>query len=809
MLLGWGRELMYAARRLRRAPGFAGVGIVALAIGIGVNAAMFGLIDGLLFRPPVHVADPDRVVRVQFTTAEPNGEPRPMWRANYPALQDLEATGVFQLVAGHTDATVSIGRGVDAIEAKAMLITPSFFPVLGVRPLVGSLRHSDAATENNLIAISEGFWERRFGRDPSVIGTSLVIGTSSYVLAGVVPNGFTSLQNEPVDVWLPLNDLASGYLSRQWRTARGSFYLDAVARVPSSMSIDVATQRASSLLKLSARGDMAPTGIIASSLISSRSTEKSREVRVSLWLAGVTALVLLIACANVGNLVMARNVARGKEYAVRLSLGASHWQLRRHLIADVCAVAIPGVLAALFVEYLVRMAIPKFLSAEIPLAQGFMDPRGLALMAVSSAVAISRVMLVSLVQVRPSRIALALRAHTDDGRGSAFARGVLVAVQSGVCVALLFSAGLFARSLTRVLALDLGVELDRTVQATFNIPRGSVAAADQRALYERALERVRAHPAVERAALATSHPFQSGMGSSPFTAGHSPRETWEGKGEVAYSAAVGAGFFSTTGARTLVGRDFTDDDKAGAPGVVIINANLAKRLWPGGGALGDCLFLDSGGDCLRVVGVLGGTWKLRALDRTKMTVYTPLAQTADVEPGSLLIRTRGSAGRTLDALRLAVQSGEPNAPAVHIARASDLVDGEFRPWRLGATLFTSFAAIALLIAAVGVYGVVSFAVTARVREIGVRLALGARTGHIARLVAGSGLGAVAIGLLVGAAGSLVATRWIGDVLYETSPRDPLILAQTAAILLGVAVVAVVVPVVRALRLAPAAILRSE
>jgi putative ABC transport system permease protein len=236
---------------------------------------------------------------------------------------------------------------------------------------------------------------------------------------------------------------------------------------------------------------------------------------------------------------------------------------------------------------------------------------------------------------------------------------------------------------------------------------------------------------------------------------------------------------------------------------------MAERLWPGGDALGKCLFQDDARQCYRVVGVLGGVWKLRALDRSKMTMYTPLAQTPDARPGSLLVRTRGAAAPMITRLRATVQGLEPDLPAIDVRRARDLVDREYRPWRLGATLFTGFSAVALLIAAVGLLGVVSFTVTLRTREIGIRLALGARGWNVVRVAAGAGLTAVAVGLAFGSGAALVASRWMGDVLYETSPRDPRVLAQTAGVLLLVAVVAVVLPVIRALRLAPAAILRSE
>ena len=808
----WRRELVHAARRLRNAPGFAVVAIATLAIGVGVNTAMFGLIDALLFRPPPHVTDPDRVVRVQVMKGL-GAEAEPWARESYPTFEALATTRVFDAVAAYTDATVSIGRGVDAYEAKAMIVTPTFFKVLGVRPQAGSLfgtAPADTLAEDRVV-LSHGFWERQFGRDPRVIGAPLTIGQSSYVVAGIAPIGFRALQDRPVDIWLPLNDYAASYLRLEWRTNTRSYWLYYVARVPTSTTVSATQGRANALLSIAAQGNArAPSGIVTSSIISSRNADKSREVRVSLWLAGVTAFVLLIACANIANLILARNVARSREYAMRLSLGASNWQLRRQLLADVCAIAIPGLLAALLVEYAVRTAIPSFLPMEIPIAHGLLDARSLALMSVSGVVAIALVSIVSLAHVRPATMAHALTTQAkDDRRGGAWTRNSLLALQSGLCVALLFSAGLFAKSLHRVLTLDLGVEMDRTVKVSFNLPRGSRTPAEQQALYQRAIERVRSHAGVERAALATSDPYRSGSGAGPFTAEKTQKEMWEGQGEVAYSAAVGAGYFTSVGAASLVGRDFAEADKAGAPKVAIITATLAQRLWPKGGGLGNCLFMDDSRECHRVVGVLGGVWKLQALDRKKMAIYVPLAQTGQFTVGSIFVRTRGPVGPMLAQLRSTMQSVEPDLPAVNVSRARDLVDYEFRPWRLGATLFAGFAAIALIIAAVGLYGVVSFTTTLRTREIGVRMALGARGSDIMRVVAGAGLGAVVAGLIVGSAASLVASRWMGDVLYQTSPRDPVVLAQTAGVLLAVAALAVVAPVIRALRLAPASALRSD
>ena len=549
---------------------------------------------------------------------------------------------------------------------------------------------------------------------------------------------------------------------------------------------------------------------MTSALISSRNSDKAREVRVSLWLAGVSAFVLLIACANVANLMLARNITRGKEYAIRLSLGASAWQLRRQLIADVSVIAIPGLVAAQLVEYGVRTATPAFLAIDVPIPHNFLDGHSLGFMAVGGILALALVAVVSLAQVRPEVMMRSLTIRTaDDRHGGGWTRNSLVGVQSGLCVVLLFSAGLFAKSLSRVLALDLGVDLNRTAQIRFDIPRGSRAPAETQSLYDRALARIRSLPNVERAAIAGLAPYQSGMGIGPFTAEHTQRELWEGKGESGYASAVGAGFFRTVGAASLAGRDFTDEDKAGAPLVAIINANMAARLWPGGNALDKCMFLYETRDCYRVVGVLAGVWKFRALDRSKMTVYTPLAQTDDATPGALFVRSRGPVAPLLGQLRSTLQTVESDLPAIEVSRAYDLVEHEFRPWRLGATLFGGFATVALIIASVGLFGVVSFTMSLRTREIGIRMALGANASHVMQVVAAGGIAAVMAGLAAGSMVSVVASHWMGDILYQTSPRDPVVLAETAGVLLVVAVGAVVVPVVRALRLAPAAVLRSE
>ncbi|HEX7937395.1 MAG TPA: ABC transporter permease, partial [Gemmatimonadaceae bacterium] len=389
-------------------------------------------------------------------------------------------------------------------------------------------------------------------------------------------------------------------------------------------------------------------------------------------------------------------------------------------------------------------------------------------------------------------------------------RRSLLALQSALCLALLFSAGLFSASLNRVMSLDYGVDLDRTLQVGYNLRRDSRTQADVKALYARALDQVQQLPGVERAALSQEYPFNSGSGIAPFTADASQEQLWKGRpGGVGYTTYAGAHFFSALGTTSLIGRDFTEDDKSGSPRVTILNGPLAQLLFPKGNALGQCIFLGPDRECFRVVGIVGGVWKIIALDRGRMAVYLPLAQDFSKTPGALMVRVQGNRAAVLSDIRRTMQSIESGLPAVSVKFAGELLAREVRPWRLGATMFVGFALVALVIAAIGVYGVVSFATTQRMPEIGIRLALGATGAHIVRLVAGSGIGAVLGGLAVGAAASLIASRWMGAVLYQTSPRDPFILAEAALVLLAIAATAIVRPLVRALRLNPAIVLRAE
>ncbi|MGH9158727.1 MAG: FtsX-like permease family protein, partial [Vicinamibacteraceae bacterium] len=390
--------------------------------------------------------------------------------------------------------------------------------------------------------------------------------------------------------------------------------------------------------------------------------------------------------------------------------------------------------------------------------------------------------------------------------------------QAGLCLALLFGAGLFATSLRRLESLDLGVDVDRTIQMSFDLapPRlvfdddaADLPTADEtRTIYERVRDVLARHPNIERATLAQGSPYKSGTGAGPWTAERTHDELWATR-ESAYRSTVGAGFFATVGARSLRGRDFSESDRMGSQPVAIINAPLARYLWPSKEALGECMWLDDEPACYRIVGVLGGVWKLNALERDKMAVYLSLGQVPDSVPDAVYIRPRGNAQQLLNDVRSIAQSVYPDLPAARATVLREIIEREFKPWRLGSSVFGAFAMVALVITAIGLYGAAAVATAFRLREIGIRMALGARRRDVIRVVLGEGVTSVALGLLAGAALAAVASRWLGGLLFETTPGDTVVLVQTAVILLIVSAMGVAVPTLRALRTNPANVLRAE
>lgn len=813
---------------MRRSPGTTLLIVATLAAGIGANVTLVGATTHALLSPPKEVREPDRVVRLLLVAWDQRGGSTAIGAANYPQLLDLqrEATA-FAGVAGYTTRNFSVGTGADALEVRAALVSADYFRVLGAMPVIGRAFSADdefptgALTGGTPLAvISHHLWQRRFGGEAGAIGRALRVGGILYTVIGVMPRDFTGVQAESPDLWLPITVAAADPAAFISLADRGRYALSVVARLRPAVTQRVAERQVSSIWKSANQAMGAPeepVRVVAASLIRARSPDAPREVRVMLWLTGVSALILLIACANVANILLSRAFARRHEVALRLALGADRGRLARQMLTESIllalvsaagALAVAGIAAPLLSQFVFGQSIPRFATPGIT--------------AFSLLVGLGTGVLISLAPViqgfRDTQLGV-LRSGDSRGshRGSRI-RFALLATQSALCMAMLVIAGLFALSLRRATKLDLGLDIKHTIRALVKLDGLSLSNEAVDATYDEFLRRVRSLRGVEAAALASSDPYAAGRAVAAHTPERDADYLWPPTGtQVAIEAAVGDGFFRAVGARSLRGRDFEATDDRGSARVAIVNSPLARILYPTSDALGQCVILpkrfdDRGGSCVTIVGVLSGVWYTTIANREKPMVYVPLAQREGYDgvwrPQGLFVRTSGEPQPLVELIRRELQSVRSDLPAVKVTLMRDAVVSEIRPWQLGAGMFGLFGLLALVVAVVGLYGVVVFAAAQRRFEIAVRLALGARPRDILVEVAGRSLASLSLGLAIGTTAALLTRRWVGPLLFQTAPDDPGLIVATAALLLSVGFLATLVPTVRALRLDAATILKA-
>ncbi len=816
------QDVRLSLRQMGRAPSQAALIVITLALGIGANVTMVDAVDRLLLQPPPGIRAPAEVARLVFVTPFPGGDVVSTV-SNYATMLDLEReVASFDGVASYSTFRTVLGSAADGVDLQAVMVSPSFFTLLGVRPALGRLfgeadgYPSGEATGGPALAVLDyRFWQRHFGADSSVIGRPLRIGALSYIVTGIAPSGFRGLDEESPDVWLPMTVTADAEMPRIWRSGRATTWVSLVARLREGATRAAAEGEAA---RVWAYGNAPPgpsarqTRVVAASAIPGRGPDAPREVKVALWLAGISTLVLLIACANVASLLLARAFVRRREIAIRLALGAARGRLARQMLVEGLMLAVLGGVGALCIALLGGSLLQHLFGSQVA-GIGILDAR---LLLVTGAIALSTGVLVSLAPLAQSvspDAADALRTGASAGGGRrSHVRTALLGTQATLCMLLLIVAGLFATSLHRLEQLDLGLDVDQTIMARFERDSDIMPEVAYDAMYATLLQRVMALPGVERAALAETDPYRNGRAVAAHTLEIPADELWyEGVMDVPMEAAVDSGFFRTVGAR-LHGRDFEAGDVRGAPRVAVINEPLAHKLWPGGDAVGQCMLLSSKEpECVTVVGVLQGFWRRDILRRDMLVVYVPLAQRTSIHgrPAGMFVRVSGDPDDAALAIRKIIVDLRPSFQVIRVTPMRDIIAPQIRPWRTAAGMFMAFGAIALLISMIGLYAVVSFMATQRSHEIAVRMALGAGSGSILTTVAGDGLRTVAVGLVVGAVAAFAIRGWIGPLLFQTSATDPLVMGGVGGLLMFVAVLAIVVPTVRALRQNPASLLRSE
>jgi len=818
-------DLRYALRGLRTSPLLTITIIATLAIGIGATSAMYGVMHRLMLAPPPHVVAPAELSKVYFRAEPANDTAYIYSRFNYPFFQQLrDQMRTLAGVAVYLDQEVVVGTGRNAGIARTTMTSPGFWKTLGVRPLVGRLiadEEAHPATGARVVVLGHAFWQRRYGGDRGVIGQTLAVKGLPYRIIGVAPRGFRGVELAQTDVWLPLLAYEDGSdRGARWHTMAGYYLLSYVVRIRPGALREQAAAELSAQYRAHTEHigrdpshaglRFTPASVRLADVTGAldRSMTRLPEATVSVWLVGVASLLLAIASANVAGLLLLRALRRRREIAVRLALGMSRQRLAALLFVESGVVALLGAAASVAVIVWGTAWVERVMLTTMAAERAGFDWRMLGIAAVCTLGTALVAGLVPLVQIRGS-ITAGLREGGQYGsaRRSWMHRGLLVA-QTALSVVLLIGAGLFLRSLHRISSLDLGMDVQNVLAVSVDFTASGRAGRDRIAFFERALERIRALPGVRAASVSIQAPLKGARAGS-FRLPGAERSVTAPNGTAPFTNYASDGFFEATGMRITRGRGFTRSDRTGPP-VIVVNEALAALGWPGQSPIGACVHASTPKNaCTTVIGVVANarTFQLREEDRAWF--YRPLPPD-DVDARVLLVRVApGDADRMTGTVRRTLQELEPDLPYVDVGVLGDMLDPQMRPWRLGATLFTAFGALAALLAALGLYAAVAYSVTQRTREIGVRLAIGAKAGSVMGLIVGDGLQIAMAGVGFGMLMALAGSRWIEGLLFETSPRDPVVLAIVAGGLIVLAVIASLAPARRAAAVNPAVALRLD
>jgi putative ABC transport system permease protein len=806
-------DLRYALRTLAKNPGFTAVAVATLALGIGANTAIFSVVHAVLWKP-LGFPNPERLV-----TLEERGSDGKPSLTGFPTYQDWRArAGSFEDVAvvSYWIPTLAPDGGYEPEKLEGLRVSDGFFRMLHVRPILGRdfQREEDRPNQNRVAILSYGLWKRRFGSDPTLPGRSIRIGDRSYLVAGILPPDFESVFSpfpaRPAEIWSPL-----GYDSSLPQACRDCRHLRAFGRVKAGVSLASArTELAAVEAGVVAEhpADYASAGIFVEPL-DKQLTGKARPALLTLLAA--VGFVLLLGCANVASLLIARADGRRREVAIRCALGAGERRIARMFLTESLLLAAAGGLAGVATAAATLRTLVSFAPAELPRLSGArLDGTVLAF---AAGVSIASGLLFGLLPALRSA-----RLHPEpflrEGSGGSASRrsrrtsGLLVAFDTALAFVLLFGAGLLVKSTARLLALDPGFVPAGVLQMEVSISgaayRGDDSAAALAAFYEQALTRIRSLPGVIGAGATSQLP----LGGNFDGYGVHIEGRYEPNPEQAPSAdrySVTPGYLAAMRIPVLRGRGFTDADRRDAPLVVLINRTLAESEFSGGDPIGRRLRIGGTKGPLRtIVGIVGDV-RHTGLDAPKTNqVYLPHSQFTDSDM-VVVLRTAGDPAALAPAARAAVRGVDPNQPVTRVATVKRIVAASAASRLFAASLSTAFAGLAVLLAAVGVFGVVSAFVTRRVREIGIRIALGARRGRILGLVAGQAVALAAAGVAAATPIALGLGRALQSQLYDVSPGDAALLAAVAALAITVALAASLLPARRATRIDPMEALRSE
>jgi putative ABC transport system permease protein len=815
-------DLGYGFRSLRKARAFAAGAILVLALGIGANTAIFSVVNTVLLRPlPFH--DPQQLVQIWHVppqTSFPGMKEFAVSAANY--LDWTAENHAFQEMAIYAWSSYNLtGKGEPRF-VNARNVSSEFFSLLHAEPLLGRAfsRDEDQVGRNHVVILSESLWRNQFGADPGIVGKDITLDGSGYRVIGVMRSKFQfPIASDPanaVKLWTPLA------MTDRERAVRGEHHYAVIGRLRPNVSLQQAQAEMDTISHRLAQeypADDKGWGAVVKPL----REELVGEVRTPLLvLLGAVALVLLVACANAANLVLARTVSRQKEIAIRSALGASRIRVVRQVICETVVLSVIAGLLGLFVAIFGVKLIVAFLAAKLPRASDIGVDSSVLVFTIL--VSLCAGILAGLMPaLRLSRVnvndALKQGSRTSSDAGGTRTRGLLVVSEVALSLMLLIGAGLMIRSLWILRSVDPGLDPHNVLAVDPSIPATAFQQpAQQIAFYRELLDRVRALPGVESVGAIDDLPLEPGGGSNqPIQIEGRPVQAMADQPEVAVRL-IAPGYLRTMRIPLLRGRDFGDQDTADSPGAVLVSQSLAQRFWPNENPIGRHLTMYFLPEKTReIVGIVGDV-KDRGLNTSEpvATLYLPLGQLHAPAlaawrsfPLWIVVRTSSQPTAVTSAVTHAIHQLNPELPIAEVTTMEEFVADSLSQQHFNMLLLSVFAGIALLLAAVGIYSVLAYTVRRRVREIGIRMALGARSSDVVRMIVSEGMKPTAVGVAIGIAGALALGRFISSLIFGVKPADLATFTTVSLMLIIVSLAASVLPAYRATRVEPVKTLREE
>jgi putative ABC transport system permease protein len=797
------QDLRFGARTLAKRPGFALVAVLTLALGIGANTAIFSVVNAVLLRP-LPFKDAGRLVLVYETT---QSVPRDF--VSVPNLEDYRAgSRSFESFTTFVPQSVNLtGAGAEPERVIGAFVTSSFFTVFGVEPARGRsfLAEDDAQGGGQVAILNHDLWQRRFGADPEIVGKSLTFNGEPYTVVGVMPEGF-GLPATTTDVLLPAQKWPN------YKPVRSSHSSWVIGRMRGGVTRGAAEGELRAIAKRLEEAYPEENRGRGVTLVGLQDyfVEDIRPALLVLLCA--VGLILLIACSNIANLLLARGAARQKEVALRSALGASRRRLFRQMLTETLLLGLLGGAAGLLLAQWGVDALLALKPGDLPTTQKIgIDGRVLAFSLGLSALTGLVFGIAPALQLSKTDVSRALK---EGGRGGgegkerARLRGAFVVAQVALSLMLLVGAGLLLNSFYRLLRTSPGFNPQNLLTMEYRVPKNRYPKGEQQwAFHREVIERVGRLPGVESAAVVRGLPFSGNGATVTYNVpGQAPPPP--GQELKTLENAIDPNYLSTVGLPLIRGRNFSYTDGPDSPPVLLVNRTLAEKLWPGADPLGKQLELPDAKVTASVVGVVGDAKQHDIAEQQRPQIYTPYAQNPHIF-GTLVVRSRVEPLSLAETVKKTVWSVDPEQPVWRVRTLERVLEQNVADRRFVLTLMACFAGLAVLLTALGLYGVISYTVVQRTHEIGVRVALGAQGRDVLRLVLGQGMRLVGVGLGLGVVGAFAATRLMEGLLYGVTATDPLTYAFVALLLAAVALLACYLPARRATRVDPLIALRYE